>query len=577
MDLQQLRQFLRPNFSFKAGALTRGSKGVGATYLGYGFNYLQVSTKINKTQNYSGLIENGRSWVDDKTGTVARPKIVPCQSDNLLFNSLDRGTSIAVQLKGNNIRPANLSWNQATKADQWLALLRILTSAGGIYVDGSPVPNVHLKVFVKDKNGKTSEASINAPKYLYPNELITRSANLDEFIKDQNKIIKKGGDPAKISPKFKMLTGIYGQWTGPELLKEVDSDCPINLSLDAGERQLAKDAGISVYVFLAFSTELWDTINDNSLGLRKGGRALHGGLQLATRHMPQGMTLTIPMTNNIGFQNLAHVIVHFEHAEPDLGRKGFQPEYVHLAEKISVSAVTAFRRRYFLLRKPGSAKIFNDEVKIDQWIKAQEAHEKAHALVVTGSGLFLPTEELPIRSEPLVEQDVVALFNQMLSSGLVRGIQLIASSQYHQYDGLYRVMMSPPFTKFIRSKENPLGVEAEHFDGKVEPQVTKVKVLEYKFTMDGLVEELQAGVKDVNDIGLLIAWELGDKWKQMFDITCYLDEDVVHHRQVHGTTHSFVHSISGTHAFEAIILRDLVGYLTDPDAEILHQRSISEA
>jgi hypothetical protein len=57
----------------------------------------------------------------------------------------------------------------------------------------------------------------------------------------------------------------------------------------------------------------------------------------------------------------------------------------------------------------------------------------------------------------------VALFNQMLSSGLVRGIQLIASSQYNQYDGLYRVAMSPPFDKFILSDSNPLGIDEDFF------------------------------------------------------------------------------------------------------------------
>jgi hypothetical protein len=159
--------------------------------------------------------------------------------------------------------------------------------------------------------------------------------------------------------------------------------------------------------------------------------------------MPQGMTLTIPMTNNIGFQNLAHVVIHFDNAEPDLGRKGFQPEYVQVAEKIAVSAVTAFRHRYNLLRKPGVAKIFSDELKVEQWIRQQEQHEQNQPLSIKGPGLFMPTEELPIGSEPLVEQDVVALFNQMLSSGLIRGIQLIASSQYNQYDGLFRVRMDP--------------------------------------------------------------------------------------------------------------------------------------
>jgi len=360
------------------------------------------------------------------------------------------------------------------------------------------------------------------------------------------------------------------QWSAAELLGEV-GECPIKLRLDAEERALAKSAGLSIYTYLAFSTELWDAINDKTLGLRKGTRVLHGGLQLSTRHMPQGMTLTIPMTNNIGFQSLAHVIIHFDNAEPDLGRKGFQPEYVHLAEKIAVSAVTAFRQRYNLLRKPGGAKIFNDELKIETWIRDQEEHEKQHALVITGAGLFMPTEELPIRSEPIVEQDVVALFNQMLSSGLVRGVQLIASSQYNQYDGLYRVRMDPPLNRYILCEHNPLGIDENHLDEE-RSYVTKTKILEYKYSLDGLVEELQSGVKDVKDIGLVVAWDMGRKWREMFDVTSLLDEDMVHHRQIHGTTHSFVQSVSGAHAFEAIILHDLVRYLKDPIAEQARQR-----
>lgn len=572
MDLQQLRQFLRPNFSFKSGAISRGSKGVGATYLGYGFNSLQMSSAQNG-KTYSGNIEDGRRWIDDNTGTVARPKIVPSTSSSKVFQTLDRGTSITIRLKGENVRPRNLAWYQATTAQQWLALLRIMTPIGGIYTNGGKPPNIEIEVKVKDQSGNETEAKINQPTYLYPHEIAARSGSMIEFLKHQEKQIATGADPAKIPSKFQKLNGLWGQWSTDELLEEVKGYCPIQLRLDAAERELAKNSRISIYVYLAFSTDLWDAINDSILGLRKGLRVLHGGLQLATRHMPQGITLTIPMTNNIGFQNLAHIIVHFDHAEPDLGRKGFQPEFVSLAEKVSVSAVTAFRRRYSLLRKPGGAKIFSDELEIDQWIKEQEQHENEHALIIKGVGLFMPTEELPIRSEPLVEQDVVALFNQMLSSGLVRGIQLIASSQYNQYDGLYRVKMEPPFEKFIRSDNNPLGIDAEFFN-KDTPYITKVKILEYKYNLDGLIEELQTDVKNVNDIGLVVVWEMGAKWREMFDATCLLDDETTHHRQIHGTTHSFTHSVSGLHAFEAIVLHDLVRYLQDPDAEITRQRKL---
>jgi hypothetical protein len=92
--------------------------------------------------------------------------------------------------------------------------------------------------------------------------------------------------------------------------------------------------------------------------------------------------------------------------------------------------------------------------------------------------------------------------------------------------------------------------------------------------LNGLIEELQSSVKDINDIGLVVVWEMGNKWREMFDVTSYLDNDTVHHRQIHGTTHSFTHSVSGIHAFEAIVLHDLVRYLDDPEAEVVRQRAL---
>jgi Histidine kinase-, DNA gyrase B-, and HSP90-like ATPase len=44
LDEPKFQQFLAPNFSFKSGN-TRGHKGVGATYLAYGFNYMRITTK----------------------------------------------------------------------------------------------------------------------------------------------------------------------------------------------------------------------------------------------------------------------------------------------------------------------------------------------------------------------------------------------------------------------------------------------------------------------------------------------------------------------------------------------------
>jgi hypothetical protein len=71
MNLAQFRQFLKPNLSFKAGA-SRGSKGVGATYLAYGFNHLEVATRQSAETVYSGILSAGREWLDDSAGVVNR-------------------------------------------------------------------------------------------------------------------------------------------------------------------------------------------------------------------------------------------------------------------------------------------------------------------------------------------------------------------------------------------------------------------------------------------------------------------------------------------------------------------------
>ena len=80
--------------------------------------------------------------------------------------------------------------------------------------------------------------------------------------------------------------------------------------------------------------------------------------------MPQGNPIPIPLTNNIGFQQITHVIVHFQNAEPDLGRKGFQPEHTGVAETLSRAAVTAFRKFFErLLRKNTGAPALMQQMK----------------------------------------------------------------------------------------------------------------------------------------------------------------------------------------------------------------------
>lgn len=573
MDALRFSKFMTPNRSFKDGKTTRGHKGVGATFLAYAFNYFKVCTKDAGNGNvYCGVLKDGRVWFEDSENTVARPKVQNGEPDDPEFDTIDRGTSITVRLVGPHIRPKDLNYIGATTASTWLEVLRIVSPIGGIYLSGAKPPEIGVTVKVTAPDGTHTSAQTDSLGYVYPHEVLGKCAELREFLEDAQRRLERGLSPGQIPPKFQKMNGIWGEWSWDEIAA---SETPVNLHLDGTELDLATRLGITVYAFLGYSTELWDEYNDKAIKLRKGYRILQGGLQLATRNMVQGLPLTIPLTNNIGFQNLAHIIIHLENAEPNLGRQGFQPEVEKLAKKISVSIVTALRKYYpRLLRKRTGAPALQRVMRLGQWIDEQKDHEREHPLVLSGAGLFMPTEYLPIRSLPQVEQDVVAMFNQMLSSGIVRGIEILSSSQFNQYDALYRHVFNEPISKYIRRDDNPLGIDEVHIANVDMPAVLPVSVLEYKYKLDHLIEEFQTEEKSPDDIGLVVVWDAGSKWRAAFDATSYLDPDQVHLRQFHGLTHSFSHSASGTHAFTAVILSDLVGFLESPALEVSRQRQV---
>ena len=299
-------------------------------------------------------------------------------------------------------------------------------------------------------------------------------------------------------------------------------------------------------------------------------------LQLAVRNMPQGRSLTIPFPNHVGLQKLAHIVVHFDseyykndNAEPDLGRKGFQPELVEIAEKLSIAAIQTFRKHHGLLKKDKGKSAYDAESDIDEWI------DKAKDLEKEASISLKP--RLPMKSEPQIEQDVVALFNQMLGASIIKGIDILATSQYKQYDGLYRIFMENPFDEYFRSDQNPLGVDESSFRQELrsgKPRKTKVKVLEYKYNIDALIDDFNNGIKSTNEIGLVVAWEMGKKWKAGFSVTSYLNQENVHHREFHGFTHKMIHQAIGADAFHCIILKDIVSYLNSPKEESERQKQI---
>jgi len=93
--------------------------------------------------------------------------------------------------------------------------------------------------------------------------------------------------------------------------------------------------------------------------------------------------------------------------------------------------------------------------------------------------------------------------------------------------------------------------------------VSDPNVLEYKYSLDGLVEDVESGLKNTNDIGLVVAWESGELYERNYYIESLLIEENIGLRQYHGVTHRLRDISTNEYISELILLKDLILYLND--------------
>lgn len=556
----QLKHFLAPNISFKTGGKTRGNKGVGATYLAYGFNQLSFETK-STGYSASGVIQGGREWVEDNDGVVARPLIKTNKNTIDRLNSYDKGTSFKLHFGGEHSRPKHLNYMKATTAKQWKYLLLAKTPLGMIPLAGNE-SDVKFDITVICSNSTDSLLDQNA-LYVFPDKEITNVTKVSDINKAQEIAVAKGNDVQKALSRFQKKNAICDDY---------DTSTLIEIVSDPELHGIIKKYNVSAYGFFAYSTSLWDLLNDEIASLRTGYRFMKGGLQIANNGMVQGDPLAIPLTSNIGYQNQCHIIVHLAGADPDLGRKGFQPEVKAACEKISIAIVNKLKTwRRVLRTNSGASTGTIKATQLHDWIKYQETHEEASSLVLSNKNFFKPTNEISIVSTPQSEQDVIVLFNQLIAGGVIRGILLLATSQSEQYDGVFRFITKPPIENYLYDgNNNPLGLD--HVKASEETK-SRPYILEYKYSLNGLISDFENGEKCPADIELAVAWEAGEEWRRDWEITSLLVADNSNQRDFHGLTH-VMHNAGTT--IKVVLLKDLIEHLNDPSKSESDQRNIYE-
>jgi hypothetical protein len=89
-------------------------------------------------------------------------------------------------------------------------------------------------------------------------------------------------------------------------------------------------------------------------------------------------------------------------------------------------------------------------------------------------------------------------------------------------------------------------------------------ILEYKHSVDALIEDFSRDIKFQKHVDLIVAWQMGELWKESYQVIPLLHHQHIHDREFHGVTHEFVDDRTGAHVFYGIILEELIEYLHDP-------------
>jgi hypothetical protein len=561
MSEREFKYCLRPSVSFKKQADLRGHKGVGATFLAYGFSFLKLQTKQPGTA-IAAVLRQGRQWAEDYSGTVPRPRFESAEFSIPELETDTSGTSAEIivgQAAGE--RPKNLGWMGAQNAEQWYSVLRIKTPLGGVYLSSPPF---RPKTFIRVRSAEKIETVLEPERaeYFYPHETPNlKVQSLHDLIKALDSIT---GDTTtkltKLPAEYKRLDCIYDIWNKEEILREGSYFAS---ALDDEKRLLIEKHNVIVYGSFFRSAKMWGELNDDVFGLRKGQRIIHGGLQLATDFMVQGDLSIIPLTSTIGYQANSHVVVHFTDGSPDMGRKVFQPELKDLAEDLSVRAVNTFKKFLQHLKPDTGPSVITPEKELHEWKRSQEAHRDRKPLTFA-----LDSVRISLVSTPQQEQDVVALFHELIGTGILRGYRFFGTSQNDRYDSLFFMEYLPEENVLFNASSPRLGVHR----GYKLPYTTEPKVLEYKYSFDALVDDFEKEEKFSKQIDLVVCWSLGSSYKSKFYLQPLLVGDEGSSRQIFGATHQAFSTGSQDAAFEILVLEDLLNWLQDPSSEEARQK-----
>jgi hypothetical protein len=548
MSADELTSVFAPNVSYKHQTalkgkrdrknMYRGYKGVGLTFLAYGTDEVIIHSKTAKGEFTKAQMQYGRTWAEAKRQD---PAVMVEDSGNSPLDSVTRGTYLRVQFS-TTTRPRSIA-KVASNLIVWETILRTKTAIGQVLLGRDPLAPIKVKL-VLIENGRESTTDVE-PLFLYPHD-VKRSPAF-RFL-DLPKYYQTHAEQTAPPPEKLRQDGIYLVWDTERITKELTADQQASFADEL------KAYSPYLYAFVPYQGSVWGELNHIGTGVRNRNY-LYPGLMIAVNRQRLADIFEIGASRFETFSRNVFVVVHFDDAKPDQGRKTLEVEALELAQKAADRVVQYLAKQRELLRPPGESPTPEQrQVEKDHadWIFNVKIHART-APLHTPPATYIST--------PLTEQDVVGLFHQLSALGVFPGVKIYATSQSKTYDCLveYDCPASEPGLAYRGADDNPLGV-SPYTLGEQKKFTTKQLTLEFKNNLDGLIEDVDGNSpKTFGNIDLCVCWSKVNASFKGYEIEP-ITEANLDERQYPGVTH-LLRRDGDVHMVKVVMLETVISMI----------------
>lgn len=492
---------------FVGESLKRKKKTGKYGFMGFGLTFVAFQTKKLIIESTHNKKLGKRTYTDlykfiYESGDLPESEEEKNKSDLSKKTSSDNGTKITLLFPNNikNLSRANdfdLAFKYAKNHEVFSSLLRTKTAIGFIDSIFNPKAKVfNFELYIDNVRCEVKPEHLTYQEILqkiYPTE--KRFYNINTEYPNQIKSAEKL--PKETKAKYTHAFLLHGAYE----------------NIQIGEREPIK----ARFIIYALSKKHIGKYNnflykndDTSIYQNSSLFKIDNGVWLAINGIPTGIRLdSYDHPNFLPFTVIADIQDDYISKELDAGRKGIS----ELRKQQIVQKAKEFLDKENFLKYRTNVLNENISPGKGRGLTTLSGTNPVSDMIKKAKEKDIETKYKNKYFPPLSEQDVIALFIELIVLDEIKGYYLKMLSSNATYDGLfdYNIERSPDV---ILTDDNYLGISEDIFISEGISEINKEDIIiEFKYKLSSIFSDLDQKRKKISDIDILVCWDTNNDSK----------------------------------------------------------------